>query len=77
MIHLERGVADTLAGAVKAVQGFVDRACKAGVKPLWGGHHHGAGELYFEPTLMDGVAQDMEIVQKEVFGPVLTWQTWR
>ena len=26
---------------------------------------------------MDGVAQDMEIVQKEVFGPVLTWQTWR
>ena len=61
----------------KRVEGFVDRAYKAGVKPLWGGHHHSAGALYFEPTLMDGVAQDMEIVQKEVFGPVLTWQTWR
>lgn len=59
------------------VQGFVDRAYKAGVKPLWGGHRDKAGELYFEPTLMDGVSQDMEIVQKEVFGPVLTWQTWR
>jgi acyl-CoA reductase-like NAD-dependent aldehyde dehydrogenase len=61
----------------KRVEGFVDRALKAGVKPLWGGHRHKAGELYFEPTLIDGVAQDMEIVQKEVFGPVLTWQTWR
>jgi 5-carboxymethyl-2-hydroxymuconic-semialdehyde dehydrogenase len=61
----------------KRVEGFVERALKAGVKPLWGGHHDKAGELYFEPTLMDGAAQDMEIVQKEVFGPVLTWQTWR
>jgi aminomuconate-semialdehyde/2-hydroxymuconate-6-semialdehyde dehydrogenase len=59
------------------VAGFVERAFKAGVKPLWGGHRHKAGQLYFEPTLMDGVTQDMEIVQKEVFGPVLTWQTWR
>ena len=61
----------------KRVEGFVDRALKAGVKPLWGGHRHKAGQLYFEPTLMDCATQDMEIVQKEVFGPVLTWQTWR
>jgi acyl-CoA reductase-like NAD-dependent aldehyde dehydrogenase len=61
----------------KRVEGFVDRAVKAGVKPLWGGHRHKAGQLYFEPTLMDGATQNMEIVQKEVFGPVLTWQTWR
>ncbi|MGO9454584.1 MAG: aldehyde dehydrogenase family protein [Candidatus Binataceae bacterium] len=61
----------------KRVEGFVDRALKAGVKPVWGGHHHSAGQLYFEPTLLDGVAQDMEIVQREVFGPVLTWQTFR
>jgi acyl-CoA reductase-like NAD-dependent aldehyde dehydrogenase len=59
------------------VEGFVDRAMKAGVKPLWGGHRHRAGQLYFEPTLLDGVNQDMEIVQREVFGPVLTWQTFR
>ena len=59
------------------VQGFVDRALKSGVRPVWGGHRHSAGELYFEPTLLDGVQQDMEIVQREVFGPVLTWQTFR
>src|SRR5713101_2567778 len=59
------------------VEGFVERALKAGVKPLWGGHRDKAGQLYFEPTLMDGATQNMEIVQKEVFGPVLTWQTWR
>ena len=61
----------------KRVEGFVDRALKAGVKPLWGGHRDKAGQLYFEPTLIDGATQDMEIIQKEVFGPVLTWQTWR
>jgi len=59
------------------VQGFVDRALKSGVRPVWGGHGHSAGELYFEPTLLEGVQQDMEIVQREVFGPVLTWQTFR
>src|SRR5271155_951883 len=59
------------------VEGFVDRALKAGVKPLWGGKRSSAGELYFEPTLLEGARQDMEIVQREVFGPVLTWQTFR
>jgi acyl-CoA reductase-like NAD-dependent aldehyde dehydrogenase len=61
----------------KRVEGFVNRALNAGIKPLWGGHRHTAGELYFEPTLLEGAAQDQEIVQREVFGPVLTWQTFR
>jgi acyl-CoA reductase-like NAD-dependent aldehyde dehydrogenase len=59
------------------VEGFVERALAAGVKPLWGGHRHKAGTLYFEPTLLEGARQEMEIVQREVFGPVLTWQTFR
>jgi acyl-CoA reductase-like NAD-dependent aldehyde dehydrogenase len=59
------------------VEGFVERAFQAGTKPLWGGHRDKAGELYFEPTLLDDVRQDQEIVQREVFGPVLTWQTFR
>jgi acyl-CoA reductase-like NAD-dependent aldehyde dehydrogenase len=59
------------------VEGFVERATAAGVKPLWGGHRDRAGELYFEPTLLEGARQEMEIVQREVFGPVLTWQTFR
>jgi len=61
----------------KRVEGFVARALKAGVKPIWGGHRDEAGQLYFEPTLLEGVSQDQEIVQREVFGPVLTWQTFR
>lgn len=59
------------------VEGFVDRARKAGVHTVWGGGRDKAGELYFQPTLLDGVSQEMEIVQREVFGPVLTWQTFR
>jgi len=60
----------------RRVEGFVDRALKSGVKPIWGGKRSSVGELYFEPTLLEGVGQDMEIVQREVFGPVLTWQTF-
>jgi acyl-CoA reductase-like NAD-dependent aldehyde dehydrogenase len=58
------------------VAGFVERAIANGAKPVWGGQRHAAGELYFEPTLLDGAAQASEIIQREVFGPVLTWQTF-
>ena len=59
------------------VEGFVDRALRAGARPLWGGTRHAAGALYFQPTLLEDVDPDAEIVQREVFGPVLTWQTFR
>jgi acyl-CoA reductase-like NAD-dependent aldehyde dehydrogenase len=59
------------------VQGFVDRARKEGVDILWGGERHNQGELYFQPTLIAGAKRDQEIFQKEVFGPVLTWNTFR
>ena len=59
------------------VQGFVERALADGAVALWGGRSHGAGAQYFEPTLLANVRADMEIAQHEVFGPVLTWQTFR
>ena len=59
------------------VQGFVDRARKEGVDILWGGGRHNQGELYFQPTLIAGARRDQEIFQKEVFGPVLTWNTFK
>jgi acyl-CoA reductase-like NAD-dependent aldehyde dehydrogenase len=59
------------------VQGFVDRARKEGVDILWGGSRHNQGELFFQPTLIAGAKRDQEIFQKEVFGPVLTWNTFR
>jgi acyl-CoA reductase-like NAD-dependent aldehyde dehydrogenase len=59
------------------VQGFVGRARKEGVTVLWGGERHNHGELYFQPTLIAGARRDQEIFQSEVFGPVLTWNTFR
>ncbi len=58
------------------VDGFVKRALADGAEPLLGGGGHPFGELYYQPTILTGVAQDSEIVQREVFGPVLTWQTF-
>jgi acyl-CoA reductase-like NAD-dependent aldehyde dehydrogenase len=58
------------------VAGFVARAKDAGARVLWGGKRHAAGALYFEPTLFGDVKPDAEIAQREVFGPVLTWQTF-
>ena len=53
--------------------GFVERATNAGAHCLIGGHvlHETRGGFYMQPTVFDRVSQDMEIVQDEVFGPVL------
>lgn len=58
------------------VAGFVERAKAAGAEALWGGSRANFGELYFEPTLFAHVDPALEIAQQEVFGPVLTWQTF-
>ena len=58
------------------VQGFVDRARASGARLLWGGERAAAGALYFQPTMFAGAGPDDEINQQEVFGPVLTWQTF-
>lgn len=58
------------------VAGFVDRAKADGAVPLWGGSCANFGDLYFEPTLFANVSPSLEIAQREVFGPVLTWQSF-
>ncbi|HXX48894.1 MAG TPA: aldehyde dehydrogenase family protein [Myxococcota bacterium] len=58
------------------VAGFVERAKAAGGRALFGGGRDAAGELYFQPSLFDRVKPESEIAQREVFGPVLTWQTF-
>ncbi len=58
------------------VAGFVDRAKADGAVPLWGGSRANFGELYFQPTLFSNVSPELEIAQREVFGPVLTWQNF-
>src|SRR5690606_31851056 len=61
---------------VERVQGFVDRAVADGAQLLWGGARHPFGAQYFQPTLVTTLSQDDEIVQNEVFGPLLTLQTF-
>ncbi|MBD9393369.1 aldehyde dehydrogenase [Acidovorax sp. ACV01] len=61
---------------VERVHGFVQRAVADGATLLWGGAHHPFGAQYYQPTLLTDVRQDSEIVQNEVFGPVLTLQTF-
>jgi betaine-aldehyde dehydrogenase/5-carboxymethyl-2-hydroxymuconic-semialdehyde dehydrogenase len=56
------------------VEGFVERARAEGHRLLRGGNR--AGGLFFEPTLFEPLSNDAEIVQREVFGPVLTFQTF-
>ncbi len=61
---------------LERVDGLVRRALDGGATALLGGGPHRRGGLYYEPTILAGVRQDDEVVQTEVFGPVLTWQTF-
>ncbi len=58
------------------VSGFVDRAKAQGAKILTGGGVPKGFEkgYYYEPTVITNVEQGSEIVQSEVFGPVVTVQ---
>ncbi len=63
------------------VQGFVDYAKKSkGVEIVTGGRVPEAFAklgAYFEPTIVTGVPQDSRLIQEEVFGPLLTVQTFQ
>jgi 1-pyrroline dehydrogenase len=59
---------------LERIVGFVDRARAAGADIRAGGNAIDRDGYYFEPTVVAGVNQDSEIVQKEVFGPVITVQ---
>jgi len=53
------------------VHGFVSRAIEAGARAVTGGVLPDGPGNYYPPTLIVDAAQDSEIVQGEVFGPVL------
>jgi aminobutyraldehyde dehydrogenase len=57
------------------VAGFVDRAREAGAEVTVGGSAQPGAGFYFEPTVVVGPGQASEIVQREVFGPVITVQS--
>ncbi len=41
-----------------------------------GGRRQGDTGYFFEPTVVDGLKQDDDMIQKEIFGPVITVQTF-
>ncbi len=60
---------------LERVSGFVDRAREAGAEVTVGGQGRDGGGYFYEPSIVVGVGQDSEIVQREVFGPVVTVQS--
>jgi len=56
------------------VLGFLERAAGAKATIVTGGEAFGDRGFFVKPTIVTDVAQDSEIVQDEVFGPVVTVQ---
>ncbi len=56
---------------LEKVAAMVARAVDAGATVACGGVMPDLGGWFYRPTLITGAAQDSEIVQEEVFGPVL------
>jgi betaine-aldehyde dehydrogenase/aminobutyraldehyde dehydrogenase len=56
------------------VLGFLQRAVDAKATVVTGGEAIGDRGFFVKPTVVTDVAQDSEIVQNEVFGPVVTVQ---
>jgi betaine-aldehyde dehydrogenase len=60
-------------GQLARVSGFLNRV-PAHATVAAGGHAVGGPGFLFEPTVVSGLAQDDEMVQDEIFGPVITVQ---
>jgi betaine-aldehyde dehydrogenase/aminobutyraldehyde dehydrogenase len=60
---------------LERVAGMVERARAAGASVLLGGERAGSHGFFYRPTVLTGVGQQDEIVQHEVFGPVITVQS--
>jgi 1-pyrroline dehydrogenase len=56
------------------VAGFVDRAISDGADVTVGGERLDSDGFFYSPSIVVGAAQGSEIIQSEVFGPVVTVQ---
>ena len=63
------------ANQLARVSGFLDRAPEHATV-VAGGHRQGERGYFFEPTVIDGLHQDDDMIQNEVFGPVITVQSF-
>lgn len=62
---------------LERVTGFVTRARAVGAAVLTGGERLKRPGFFYGPSVLADVAQDSEIIQREVFGPVVTVQRFR
>jgi phenylacetaldehyde dehydrogenase len=56
---------------LRIVSGYVESGLSSGAKTLCGGHRYGEQGYFLEPTVLTDVKQDMQVVQEEIFGPVV------
>ncbi len=63
-------------GQLDTIDGYVQRAVKEGAEVLVGGKavkpEGFENGFWYEPTIIGNVTQEMEVVQEEIFGPVVT-----
>lgn len=65
------------AAALARVEQKVARAVEEDGRVVLGGKRAGREGFYFEPTIITGVRQEMEIMREEIFGPVLPVMTFK
>jgi aldehyde dehydrogenase (NAD+) len=53
------------------VMGFIEAGKQEGAKLLTGGRRFGDRGYFIEPTVFDGVKDEMKIAREEIFGPVM------
>ncbi|WP_432696715.1 NAD-dependent succinate-semialdehyde dehydrogenase [Marinobacterium sp. YM272] len=58
--------------AIERVEQVVKDAVAEGAQLEMGGQRSDAGELFYEPTLLSGVTEQMSIASQELFGPIST-----
>jgi succinate-semialdehyde dehydrogenase/glutarate-semialdehyde dehydrogenase len=56
--------------AVEKVEEHIADAVGKGAKVALGGKRHALGGTFFEPTILTGVTQDMQVAKDETFGPL-------
>jgi betaine-aldehyde dehydrogenase len=61
------------ANQLARVEGFLERA-PGHAEVATGGRRVERGGFFYEPTVVSGLEQDDELIQQEVFGPVITVQ---
>jgi 1-pyrroline dehydrogenase len=61
---------------LEKVAGMVERARLEGARVLTGGSRLEGRGFFYRPTVLTGVNQSSEIIQREVFGPVVTVQSF-